>query len=62
MGSGKLLLRAIKKHGLQNFRKHILLMCESAMEALDIERRIIDDEFINDSNTYNIELGGSGGN
>ena len=62
MGSGKRLKRAIKKHGVENFRKHILIECDSSEEALEFERIIVNEDFVNDENTYNIALGGSGGN
>ena len=62
VGSGILLFKAIKKHGLKNFRRHILMMCESKEEALSVERIIVDYDFIHDENTYNVALGGVGGN
>lgn len=60
MGSGTLIRRAIKKHDVKNFRKHVLKMCESAKELNELERFIVDEDFVNDENTYNLELGGKG--
>jgi hypothetical protein len=61
MGSGKLLNQAIKKHGIENFRKHVVKMCESSEEAFDLEREIVNEQFVADENTYNLKLGGHGG-
>ena len=33
MGSGKALLKAINKYGIENFSKNILIICESEKEA-----------------------------
>lgn len=62
MGSGKLLNRAIKKHGIENFRKHVLAMFETSEEAFDLERQLVTEEFVADENTYNLIEGGQGGN
>ena len=48
MGSGKLLTKAIAKHGVKNFCKHVLIECSSAEEAFELERQIVDEEFIDD--------------
>lgn len=58
MGSGKAMKRAIKKHGVQNFKKHILMFCETEEEAYEIERQIVDEDFVRQSNTYNLIVGG----
>ncbi len=62
MGSGKLLNLAIKKHGVENFRKHIVKMCETSEEAFELEHQIVNEQFVADENTYNLVEGGSGGN
>lgn len=61
MGSGKLLNASIKKHGLDNFTKEVLFEYEMKQDALDKEREIVNEEFINRPDTYNIKLGGEGG-
>jgi hypothetical protein len=58
MGSGKLITRAIAKYGIENFRKHIVKMCETSEEAFDLEQKIVNEQFVLDENTYNITLGG----
>ncbi len=60
MGSGKLLNHAINKHGIENFRKHIVTMCETSEEAFDVERQIVNEQFVAAENTYNLTVGGNG--
>ena len=57
MGSGKLIRRAIKKHGRENFKKEILYIFdnEEAMNAKEAELVIVSEE------TYNLCDGGHGG-
>lgn len=61
MGSGKLLNLAIKKHGVENFRKHIVKMCETSEEAFKFEHQIVNEQFVADENSYNLKPGGRGG-
>ena len=63
MGSGKYLWNAINKHGIENFSKHILLVCDSEEQALEEEKKAI--ELVNATKNpmyYNIADGGHGGN
>ncbi len=60
MGSGKLLNAAIKKHGIENFRKHVLVTFESSEAAFDVERQLVNEGFVADENTYNLRIGGEG--
>lgn len=59
MGSGKLLNLAINKHGVENFRKHIIKMCETSEEAFEFERHVVNEQFVTNKNTYNLTMGGS---
>jgi hypothetical protein len=61
MGSGKHLKNAIKKYGIQNFDKKILLFCESYEKLLEVEKTVVNKNFIQSKNTYNIKEGGKGG-
>lgn len=61
MGSGKLLKRSISKHGIENFKKDILMFHESESEMFEIESLIVDQEFVDRKDTYNIKIGGFGG-
>lgn len=60
MGSGKLIIQAIKKYGLENFTKEILFCFTDEKEAFLKEEEIVTKEFIDRENTYNIVLGGIG--
>lgn len=63
MGSGTLLHRAFDKYGIENFSKHILVICESEEQALEEEKKAI--ELVNATKNpmyYNIADGGHGGN
>ena len=60
MGSGKLVTKAIARHGLENFKKHILQEFETSEEAYVFEKFLVNEEFISDENTYNLTCGGSG--
>lgn len=57
MGSGKLIRRAIKKHGKENFKKEILYVFdnEEAMNAKEAELVVVSE------GTYNLCDGGKGG-
>jgi hypothetical protein len=61
LGSGILLTRAIRKYGKQNFSKEILKFfeCDEDMNAYEAE--IVNEEFVNRNNTYNLCVGGQGG-
>ena len=58
LGSGTRIVNAIKKYGRDNFHKEILYIFDTQDEALDKEREIVTEDFINDPDTYNIVLGG----
>ena len=62
-GSGMVLEKAIRKYGVQNFRKDILEHCSSKQQLN--EREIFWISFLNATNRrigYNIAKGGTGGN
>lgn len=61
MGSGKWLERAIKKYGVENFRKEWIMFCEDADELNYWERVFVDETWVMRSDTYNLCLGGEGG-
>lgn len=57
LGSGKLLKAAIKKYGMENFKREILFECESTEEMLCRERESICFGPL----SYNLKEGGLGG-
>jgi len=61
IGSGKRIGAAIKKHGLQEFKKEILFYCSSEEQMYAKEKELVTEEFCNRKDTYNICYGGFGG-
>lgn len=61
MGSGVHIKRAIAKYGVHNFTKTILFEYETAEDAYKKESEIVNEDFIQRSDTYNLTLGGAGG-
>lgn len=60
-GSGKYLKQAIKKYGLENFTKTILIDLKNAEEMNLLERIVVTPEFCAREDVYNINVGGDGG-
>ena len=58
MGSGKAILRAIKKYGKENFTKEILYFCVDENEMNLIEEHVVNPD---DKMSYNMNAGGKGG-
>lgn len=61
MGSGKYLIHAQKKYGIENFKKEILFVFETADEMYAKEAEIVNEDFLATENTYNLKIGGHGG-
>lgn len=62
LGSGKLLKRAIKKYGIENFKKTIIEICDNNKQLSEREKYWISFfNAINDENYYNLAIGGDGG-
>jgi hypothetical protein len=57
MGSGKLIKRAIKKYGIENFIKEILFVFDNEKEMNDKEKELV---LLNEM-SYNLCYGGKGG-
>lgn len=53
---------AVKKYGCKVFQRITLYTYNTAEEAYKKEAQLVDRDFINNENTYNIALGGIGGN
>lgn len=61
MGSGKLIKAAIKKHGRDSFKKIILGIFLSDVDAAFLESTIVTKEFLKRDDVYNLHEGGFGG-
>jgi hypothetical protein len=61
LGSGKLIKISIKKYGKSNFERNILHIFLIKNEALEKELEIVNQEFVNREDTYNLKIGGEGG-
>lgn len=60
MGSGKRLMFAYKKYGIENFTKEILHFFDSREKALEYESDVVTEALTKDDCCYNINLGGGG--
>lgn len=61
MGSGKHLIRAQEKYGLDNFIKEILFQFDTEDEMNTKEAELVTEEFVKNKDTYNLCPGGQGG-
>ena len=62
MGSGTVIRRAQKKYGIEFFKKEILKYFDTAEEAYDYEKFVVNETLVRDQNCYNQQQGGSGFN
>lgn len=60
-GSGKQITAAIKKYGVENFKKEVLQYCSSMEEMANKESEIVTEDFVKRLDTYNMHKGGPGG-
>jgi hypothetical protein len=60
LGSGKILLQAVKKYGRDNFARIILGEYDSSEDALAAEALLVNETVVSDSNSYNCKVGGLG--
>lgn len=61
LGSGLLIKNAIKKYGKNNFSKEILCFCKDLNDLSEKEAQYVNEDVINDPMSYNLALGGQGG-
>lgn len=60
-GSGKQISAAIKKYGIENFKKEVLCYCSSIEDMANKEAEIVTEDFVRRKDTYNMHKGGLGG-
>lgn len=53
---------AVRKYGIKNFKRTILQVFNTLEEALQLEKQLVNADFIKREDTYNISLGGNMGN
>lgn len=58
MGSGKIIKYAVKKYGVENFKKEWIGFYEDLDELNYMERVYVDQTWVDRSDTYNLILGG----
>jgi group I intron endonuclease len=61
LGSGKTIIKAVKKYGKDVFIRETLRICDNHWEASCLEAFIVTLDFVQRKDTYNIKLGGQRG-
>ena len=61
-GSGYLLNLAIKKYGIENFKRETLYHFSTWEECRQSEKELVTKDYIDSGVSYNVALGGQGGN
>ena len=61
LGSGRVLLNAIKEHGKKYFVRETLEVFDTEEEAYLRESQLVNESVVTDRNSYNIGKGGRGG-
>ena len=61
LGSGSILMKAIRRYGCASFEKEILYIYDNEKDMNEKEKEIVTEKFIADDNNYNMGIGGEGG-
>lgn len=59
LGSGIIIMRAVKKYGKDAFKKEWLEFAENAEDLAYLERMYLDEEWLARPDTYNLAFGGN---
>lgn len=59
MGSGQLIRRSVKKHGVKSFKKEVIHFFETEEEMNAKEAELVTEEFCARKDTYNLCPGGN---
>jgi len=59
MGSGKLIQKEYEKYGLEHFEKEYIEIFDSLKEAEDLEKELVNKEYVEGRDTYNMSIGGN---
>jgi hypothetical protein len=59
LGSGKLMKMALEKYGPLNMYQKLMLVTNDKKEAEEYERRLVNKDWVNSNNNYNVSLGGN---
>lgn len=60
LGSGKIIKESIHKHGADSFTKEVLYIFDNADDMYAKEAELVDKDFIQETDNYNLVEGGSG--
>ena len=61
LGSGKILMRSLKKYGKENHIREILEMLDDRCSLKERERELVNEEILQDPMNMNLKIGGEGG-
>ena len=57
-GSGELIIKSLAKYGKCNFKREVLLECDTRKKVSDFEAFVVNDYFVNRVDNYNLRTGG----
>jgi hypothetical protein len=59
LGSGKIIRDAIIKYGPESFSQELVLITEDKEEAENLERELVNQDWVESKDTYNLSIGGN---